>query len=182
MNWADRQRIWLYSACGLLICFVAFYYLFSHILDRRTRMQRQLAAKSQVLTEMHQLKAQYQAAMAAAANYRAQIATREQEFTLFSYLDQLAGRAGIKANISYMKPSTSALENSDLSIDSVEMKFQAVTLTQITKYLHFLETSPKGALVRRLSLSRVGKEKYYLDAILLVETLAGEKESKAAQP
>jgi len=182
MNWADRQRIWLYSACALLICTVAIYYLFGNIMERRSRMQRQLASKSQVLAEMHQLKAQYQAAMAAAASYRAQIATREQEFTLFSYLDRLAGKSGIKANISYMKPSTTNLEDSDLSIDSVEMKFQAVTLKQITRFLHLLETSPKGALVRRLSLSRVGKDKYYLDAILLVESLAGEKTSKAVQP
>ena len=60
---------------------------------------------------------------------------------------------------------------SDLSIESVEMKFQAVTLKQITNYLHLVESSPKGALVRRLSMSRVGKEKFYLDVVLLVETL-----------
>ncbi|MGB5987263.1 MAG: hypothetical protein WBG37_18305 [Desulfobacterales bacterium] len=171
MNWADRRRIWIFGGLGLLICLVVFYYLFSSLQARRTRLKRALAAKQQTIAQMHQLRAQYESAMAAAARYRAQISQREQEFTLFSFLDRLAGQAGIKANISYMKPSTTALEDSDLSLESVELKFQAVTLKQITAYLHLLETSPTGALVRRLSLSRVGEDKFYLDAILLVETL-----------
>ena len=171
MNWLKRDRIVIYGLLGLLICAVALYYLFSNLTARRDRMARTVAAKQQIYTEMHQLRAQYETAMAAAARYRAQIATRENEFTLFSFLDRMAGQAGIKSNISYMKPSTTTLEDSDLSVESVEMKFQAVTLKQITAYLHLVETSPKGALVRRLSLTRVGKEQFHLDAVLLVETL-----------
>ena len=172
MNWTEHRRFFIFGGIGVLIGLVTLYYLFSSLQARRGRLQRALAAKQQTIAQMHQLKAQHESAMAAAARYRAQIARRKQDFTLFSFLDGLAGQAGIKANISYMKPSTTELEESDLSLESVELKFQSITLKQITAYLHLLETSPTGALVRRLSLSRVGKDKYYLDAILLVETLA----------
>ena len=168
---ANRKQTWIVIGLGLLICIALIYLLFSSLLNRQARLKGALETKHQILSEMHQLKSQHDTAMTAAARYRAQIATRESEFTLFSFLDRLAGQAGIKNNISYMKPSTTALEDSDLSVESVEMKFQAVTLKQITAYLHLVETSPNGALVRRLSMSRVGKEKFYLDVILLVETL-----------
>jgi general secretion pathway protein M len=171
MNWLDQKRMTVFGGLGVLIVLVCVYLLFDNLVERRRRLQRTLDSKSLILTQMHQLKSQYETTMAAAASYRAQIANREREFTLFSFLDRLAGQAGIKNSISYMKPSTSELEGSDLTIESVEMKFQAVTLKQITTYLHLVETSPKGALVRRLSMSRVGKEKFYLDVVLLVETL-----------
>ncbi len=51
-------------------------------------------------------------------------AKRDTGFTLFSFLDKLTGKAGIKNHVTYMKPSTSVQKNSLFKISQVEMKLQ----------------------------------------------------------
>ena len=50
---------------------------------------------------------------------RTNMAGRTSGFTLFSFLDTLAGQAGLKDRIAYMKPSTSILEDSPFKLSIV---------------------------------------------------------------
>ena len=68
-----------------------------------------------------------------------------------------------------MKPSTSALDNSPFKLSIVETKLQSVTIEQLTEYLYRIETSPNMVRLKRLSITRKGKEQAYLDAVLLAE-------------
>jgi len=95
---------------------------------------------------------------------------REKGFTLFSFLDKLTGKAGIKNHVIYMKPSTSVQKNSPFKISQVEMKLQGLTLKQLTSYLHMVETSKNLANIKRLSISKTGKQEGFIDAVLQVET------------
>jgi len=69
-----------------------------------------------------------------------------------------------------MKPSTSVQKNSPFKISQVEMKLQGLTLQQLTSYLHMVETSKNMANIKRLSISKTGKQEGFIDAVLQVET------------
>jgi len=90
---------------------------------------------------------------------------------LFSFLDDLAGNAGVKDHISYMKPSTTVQQNSDLKVSNVEMKLQGINLDHLTSYLHMIETSPNMVLIKSLSISKQGKQEGMINAILRLETI-----------
>ncbi len=95
---------------------------------------------------------------------------RTKGFTLFSFLDKLSGKAGIKDHITYMKPSTTVQKNSPYKTSRVEMKLRGLTLQQLTVYLHMVETSKNMVNVKRLSISKSGKQEGVIDAVLQVET------------
>jgi general secretion pathway protein M len=100
-----------------------------------------------------------------------QFENRPESFTLFSFLDQLAGRTGIKAHVSYMKPSSTINEETGVSLSRVEMELQAISLKDLTKYLYHVETSENMVIVKRLSIARKGKSEGLIDAVLQVETV-----------
>jgi len=50
------------------------------------------------------------------------------------------------------------------------MKLQGLTLQQLTSYVHMVETSKNMVNIKRLSISKTGKQAGFIDAVLQVET------------
>ena len=69
-----------------------------------------------------------------------------------------------------MKPSTSVRKNSPYKISKVEIKLKGLTLQQLTSYLHMVETSKNIVRIKKLSISKTGKQEGFIDAVLQVET------------
>jgi general secretion pathway protein M len=103
---------------------------------------------------------------------RSRLALREKGFTLFSYLDRAAGNTGVKEHIAYMKPSGSDLQSSAFKIFQVEMKFQSISMHQLSAFLYGVETTDSLVRVKKASIARTGQSAEGIDAILWVETIA----------
>ncbi|MBU0767843.1 MAG: type II secretion system protein M [Proteobacteria bacterium] len=165
-----REKYALLAAAGAICLFIVLQAIVLPAFDRRKRLEKNLAAKTKILAQMTDLKSEYDAIVQKTALSKQFIAQREKGFTLFSFLDKLSGKAGIKDHINYMKPSTTLLKNSSYKLSMVEMKIQGITLNQLIAYLHMVETSENAVDVKRLSISKTGKPKGFIDAVLQVET------------
>ncbi len=166
-----RERYAIYAA-GVFICiFVGLQFIVFPFLDKREQVQRSLQVKTRILADMVLLKTEYESLRNQADSAKSRFSKRPRGFTLFSFLDDLAGKARIKSNITYMKPSISTQKNSPYKLSLVEMKLQAVTLNQLTTYLHMVETSPNMVRVKRLSILKKENQKSGINVVLQVETL-----------
>lgn len=169
-NLQRRDRIAVYVAAGALGLFVVLQLVVFPILDHGDRLRRQIESKQKTLEEIQLLQAEYRSLTRSANSSEARLKQRAKGFRLFSFLDGLAGKGGIKSNIIYMKPSTSDLKNSPYALSTVEMKINGLTMEQLLKFLHGVENSPNMVWVKRISISRGEKEADLLNAILKVET------------
>jgi general secretion pathway protein M len=165
-----REKLAIISAATCICLFIVIQFIFFPIFDKRERLQRSLAGARSALNEMVLLKAEYQAISQQAERAKARISQRDKQFTLFSFLDDLAGQTGLKDHIVYMKPSTSVRKNSPLQLSSVEMKLREVSLEQLTSFLYRVEMSKNMVTVKRLSISKEEKQEGVVDSILQVET------------
>jgi general secretion pathway protein M len=134
-------------------------------------MAQSLERKRAVLTEMRVLKAEYDEIDKKGNMLERRLDRRSKGFTLFSFLDELAGKAGIKENIVYMKPKTVNQPGGRYKKTVVEMKCQGITTEQLTTYLHGVETSENMIDIKRLSVSKKGKKDETISAVLQVETI-----------
>lgn len=166
-----RERYAIYAASIFICIFVGLQFIVFPFLDKREKVQRSLEAKTRILEEMVLLKAEYETLRNQADSAKSRFSRRPRGFTLFSFLDDLAGKARIKNNITYMKPSTSIQKNSPYKLSLVEMKLQAVTLNQLITYLHMVETSPNMVRIKRLSILKKETQKNGINVVLQVETL-----------
>lgn len=169
-NLQRREKILIYTAGTVLICFLVAHLIIFPILNRRTKYESQIKSHAEQLQQMIELKGEYQSLTKDLNSSQAKLKLRPKGFTLFSFLDELAGKSGIKQNIENMKPSTSNLKGSPYSLSMVEMKINSLTMEQLVSFLYGVETSPNMIWVKRISITKGEKEGQLLNSILQVET------------
>lgn len=170
MKLSKREKYSIYAVSSLICLIILIQFIVSPFIEKRNRLTRVLPVKSGQLEEIQLLKLKYDAMNRGAELARVQSSKREKGFTLFSFLDKLSDKAGIKNNIVYMKPSTSADKNTGYKTSTVAMKLQAITLKELTSLLHMVETSKNIVYITRLSISKTGKKEPFINALLRVET------------
>jgi len=166
-----REKYIIYGAGCLLGLLLIVAFVMTPFFEHKSQMQRNLQTKKSELEEMRSLQTEYQVLKEKLQLSEISLSRREKGFTLFSFMDQLAGQAGIKDHISYMKPSNTVQKNSKYKISRVEVKLDAITLEQLTTYLYGIETSANMVMVKKLSISKKDKNQYLINAVLQVETV-----------
>ena len=160
----------IYAAAGFIGVFLIFQFGVFPLVDKRERLQRALVTKTRTVTEIQTLAAEFTNIKKQSDSTRKRIAKEKTGFTLFSFLDRVAGQTRLKDRIAYMKPSTTTPKNSPFKISTVEMKLQAITLEQLVAYLYKVETSENAVHIKRISLVKTGKNKSLITAIMEIES------------
>ena len=166
-----REKLALFTATGVICFFIIIQLIFVPLMNKRSKMAQNLERKKNILSEMRSLNAEYDEIDQKGAVFNRRLNKRPEGFTLFSFLDELAGRAGIKENIIYMKPKTITQPGGRYKNTLVEMKCQGITTEQLTTYLHGVETSRNMIFIKRLSISKKGKKDEFISVVLHVETI-----------
>jgi len=169
-KFSRREQVGLAAAAAVIFLFILIKLIFTPVVNKKDRMKESLSAKETELKEMIALKTEYDAFKKSSELSERNFLNRDSGFTLFSFLDNLAGSAGVKENISYMKPTTTKKPGSERKKSTVEMKLQDITLNQLTTYLHGIETSKNMIFVKRLSISKKGKQDGFITVVLQAET------------
>ena len=165
-----RERLIVSGGAVALVVLLFLQLMIFPILDRRAQLKKMLVAKTAELQQVDALKAEMASVSSSIQVTEEQLKKRPQGFTLFSFLDALAGRTGIKQNITYMKPTSANIKNSAYALSIVEMKIQALTMEQLVDYLHGVENAPQQIWIKQMSITRGENNEGLLTSILKVET------------
>ncbi|MBW2479009.1 MAG: type II secretion system protein M [Deltaproteobacteria bacterium] len=170
-NLNRRERYGVMLAAGVIVIFLIAVFIIEPFLSRSANMKNSLQAKADILVEMQRMQSEYNSLTQQATMSISRFQRRPKGFTLYSFMDRLAGESGIKDRISYMKPSKTAQKNSPYKISRVEMKLDEITLEQLANYLYGVETSQNMVQIKKISISKKDGEQGLLTAVLQVETL-----------
>jgi general secretion pathway protein M len=170
-NLNRRERYGIMLAAGVLAIFIFAVFIVGPFFSRTANMKNSLKTKANMLVEMQRLQSDYTALTQQAKISKSRFQRRQKGFTLYSFLDRLAGESGIKDRISYMKPTKTVQKNSPYKISRVEMKLEAITLKQLTNYFYGVETSNNMVDIKKISISKKDKTQGLLTAVLQVETI-----------
>jgi len=165
-----REKYAIGAAAAFLCLFIMVQFIFFPMIDKRDRLRRLIEIKTKTIEDMLTLKSEYDTAVTQINFSKDRLAKRQKGFTLFSFLDVLAGETGIKNKIKYMKPSSTSQKDGSIKLSLVEMKLEAVTLKQLAAYLYRVETSENTVVVKRLAISKADKPQGTIDAVMQVET------------
>jgi general secretion pathway protein M len=166
-----RDRYIIFAAAGLLLVLLLLQLVIVPFFGKGDRLQQQIQAKTRILAEMQRMQSEYRSIQNTAQFSKARYTERQKGFSLFSFLDRLAGEAGIKDRISYMKPSNTVQKDGDYRISRVEMKLDDITLEQLSTYLFRVETSDNLINIKKMSISKKDRKQGLINVILQVETI-----------
>ncbi|MCF8110779.1 MAG: type II secretion system protein M [Desulfobacteraceae bacterium] len=170
VNISRREKLFLGGGGCFVLVFLIFLLLIQPVFQKREQLSDKLVVKQQELVEMREMRVRYQALESRAKMAEKRYSERAGDFTLFSFMDRLAGNTGIKDNISYMKPGTQEDKATGLKVTYVELKIQDITLEELISYLYFVETSESMVTVDKLTVSREGGENGLLSVVMQAKT------------
>ena len=171
MNLSKREINVLICGAVFMVLFLASQFIVAPALDKRENLERILAEKQNALEEMLLQKLQYQSLSSRLDTQKKTLVQREKGFSLFTFLDSQAEKSGVKENVAYMKPFTKSFEKSSYTAATVKIKLSYVYLKDLIEFLYYIESSKNAVTITSLSLSKAGKEKKKLDAVIEAETL-----------
>jgi len=171
MQLAKREKYLIGLAVCVIVSAVLIQLVLMPFVNGRQRMQNSVAAQEKNLQDIVRLSQEYKALEQDSETLTQRLASRPGNFTLFSFLEKAAGKAGVKNNIKYMKPSASTGKG-PFKESLVEMKLERITLKQMVDYLKLIESPDDIVSVKRISVQTNKKETQYLDAILQVLTFS----------
>ena len=162
----EKRFILLLAALltGILLCQVAVF----PFLDKRRGLRRGVAAKEAALVELVRLGTQYETRKKGSGDLADILARREADFTLFSFLERAAAKAGIKVHVKSMTPA-SLPGQGELRIGAVEMKLEDIGLQDLVTYLSRIEQPELAITLGRISMRRNTRDR--LDAVVQVLTV-----------
>ena len=166
-----REKIAVAGAAAAIIIFLVIQVLVFPLFDKNVQLSQTLATRQQELEQIRLLQAEYRKTAEKAEQAQRHLKTRKQGFTLFSFLDTLAGLTGVKSHIARMKPTTTTQKDSPYRRSSVEMELKEITMSQLLAYLHGIETSRDMISIKRLSISKGEKKADLINTVFQVETL-----------
>lgn len=170
VNLQQREKLAIAIAGAALLLFLVLQLLIFPLIDRRDRLRKEIITKTEDVQKIQNLQAEYLLLSRSSVGMENRIKKRPKTFTLFSFIDRLAGKSNIKNNIIYMKPSTANIKNSSYKLSTVEMKLNALTMDQLTTFLHGVEDLLNVVWIKRISITRDDKNEGLLNTVLQVET------------
>lgn len=171
INLNKREKLAVIAAASAILIFVLLQFLVFPLLEKNDRLSSKLISRQRELEQIRLLQAEYRQTAQKAEQAQRFIQRRRRGFTLFSFLETLAGKTHVKNNIAYMRPSSTAGKDSPYRLSMVEMKLADITTSQLMAYLHGIETSNNMIFVKRLSISKAERKPDLITTVFQVETL-----------
>jgi len=111
LNLNKREKIAVTGAAVFLSLFVIIQLIIVPVFEKRDDLRKQVVERQDNLLDMKILRSEYFTMKEKVKSSQQGLNQRTANFTLFSFLDRLAGDTGLKDHIAYMKPSTSVKED-----------------------------------------------------------------------
>ena len=153
----------------ILVLLAVSLWVVRPILGRRKKLAVKIEKSEKRLQELINLERLYQQMRSESARIESDLSQRPKDFTLFAFLEGLAGRDGIKGQIEFMRPSVKQLSDKHQE-EQVEMRFKGVSLERLIPYLYHIETAPEQVRIRRLTIRPQPRNPSELEVSLLVVT------------
>ena len=171
INLNRRERLIVGGAAVVLAALFFFHFAIAPVFAKKNQLNAELDAKLAIAVEMRKLSAEYRLIVNHAESALRRTANRPANFSLFSFLERLAGTSGIKEKITYMRPDTSVDELSGLTISRVEMRLQDITIEELATYLFQVEADENRVHISRMSITKSSEQEGPINVVMRVETL-----------
>ncbi|MGA7277965.1 MAG: type II secretion system protein GspM [Desulfocapsaceae bacterium] len=170
-----RERVFILGGTMFVLMFLVYQFGIEPFFQKKERLEQALARQRAALVEMQLLQRQYQELKADRGDILERVKRRNPDFNLFTFVEQRATAVRVKDRLTSMKPGTTSWQNG-LRQSEVEVKVEAIVLSQLIDFLIEIESIENAAFVRRIVVQKSRQESGLLDALIAVVTLEKQEE------
>jgi general secretion pathway protein M len=160
---SKRQQLTVAGGAGLVLVMLLIQLLILPFVDAQKTLNQAIRNNEKTLREMMLLAGDYQLLKRQEGRIQQALASRPQNFSLFSHLEKIAGDAGVKSNIKSINAAKGAISGPYEELP-VDIRLEKITLKQITDFLYLLESPQELIRVKKIVLAKMPESPEYLSA------------------
>lgn len=154
----QRERIVLFAGAGVLVPLLIWGLILSPYSSALRKLENRAVKRGTEVAEAEAIRAEIQDLRRSIEKVR----TGGDEVTLFSHVEGITVKSGVKANLSAIRPQQPTNEG-EYRLESVELKLEKLSLEQLVRFLTTLEAHPIHVPVRSLKIRPRFEDKSKLD-------------------
>jgi general secretion pathway protein M len=167
MNQISKQQ--LIAVIAILgFVFILLEWIVAPTIKHKEKLREEISKNEVRLEELLDLEAQLRAVRGSSSE-SSDKSKRDQDFTLFAFLERQANRQGLKDNIEFMRPSTRQVSDS-IQERVVEMRLNDIYITELVPYLYHVENAPEKVHVKRMTIRKQDQKDAPLNVDLIFAT------------
>ena len=150
MKITGREKAFLYGGAGILGVLLVYYLVFDPAFKRAQDLERLIPQKERDLKEVRLLRKEFESLKQARAIMAQKIPVNERTLSPLSRLDNWIERSGLRQNIRFIKPSPAAKGGGETM--TIEVSMEKTDLPHLTRFLYFVQFSPGGFQIARMTI------------------------------
>ncbi len=151
-NLETRERNILIAGLTFVFFFVLINFIAVPVYNYKKDLEVQIKFNVYQSTEIIALGEQYKKIT---GNLEKSFTYSKKNINIFSFLDALTRKTGIKDKVDYMKPSTESYEN--YTIEKVEIKISNINMKDLVSFIFSIESGSEKIRIKALKISRSDK-------------------------
>lgn len=165
----QRERIIVITG-GIALILILFYLaILMPYRGAMTRLDRQIASRSQQLQEVKSLRVEYLTLQQQVTQIE-QLVKKDRDFSAASFIENLIEQTAGRENLLSMRPLP-PVSQGEFFVDSIEVKFEKMALMQVLKLLWGVEKATTPMQVKNLYLKQRFDDRSLLDATMTITAL-----------
>lgn len=168
LNITPREKRVLAIAAAAAVL-MAVYLIADAIASSYQDLGRKIELKQQDLAKITRLRDQYVETHRQLEEVRARLGKTQKDFSVLSFIEDLANREGIREKIGSMKPKKIPL-NEEFEESSVEIQMDSVSLPKLVDFAYKIENSGHLLKIKRLRIKPRYDDRNQLNVTLQVST------------
>ncbi len=167
MKLAKREKLFIASGAIFLGLFLLIVGIINPLLYYRKDLGMGIAKKEAQLKKVYEITSEIKTLRRSSETFGK--SSSDANFTLFAFLEGIAGEIGVKDNIDHMKPVTAP---GDTAKELVELKIKGMSNSDLVRFLEKVEGCAHPLVIKRFNLKRNDRDKT-LDMTLQVAFYGG---------
>ncbi len=165
MNLKLREKQVVIIAFACIAMLIAFQVVMRPALNRKNDLKRVVPQKKLILSELQAKSSDYNSLKQKLEQIRSKIESQQKDRKILSSLEQIQKDCGLTTNVANITPSTMKITD-EYEKTSVEIKYNKVTLAQITQFLQKVETSDLLIGIKSMEIKRGVQNPALLDIVI----------------
>ena len=164
-----QQQLTVAGGGGLVLLILLIQLFVLPFIEAKQTVNQSILKNEKTLAEMRLMARDYEILKRQAGRIQLALASRPQNFSLFSRLEKIAGDAGVKGSIKSINAAKGSISGPYEELP-VDIRLEKITLRQLTDFLYLLESPQELIRVSKITLTKMQESPEYLSAQIQVMT------------
>ncbi len=168
-NLGARERLYVLAGIGITALVLLVQFVALPFWEEKERVAKAVDRQEKILAEMTSQLAEYSVLKRDMDSLQSAIASRPQNFTLYSFVERKARESGVRSNVKSIHPSR-GMSAGTYEETIADVSLEKITTRQLVHFLYHADSPREAVRIRKLTVRKSMESPEYLTVTVQLAT------------